>query len=62
MEQSFQLKQYGNLSLFEQEQLTAEDRGWWMRRLQKEHKDRQESEQQQMRSAPKPRIPSIPRR
>jgi hypothetical protein len=62
MEQQFQLKHHGNLSLFEQNQMPAEDRGWWMKRLQKEHKDKQEAEQKQMRSVPKPRMPSVPRR
>jgi len=35
MEEQFQLKTYGDLSLFEQNQMTAEERGWWMRRLQR---------------------------
>lgn len=35
MEEQFQLKTHGNLSLFEQNQMTAEERGWWMRRLQR---------------------------
>ena len=60
MEQQFQLKHHGNLSLFEQAQMIAEDRGWWIKRLEKEFKDRQEREKQQMGSAPRPRTPSKP--
>ncbi len=44
MEVMFQLKHYGNLSLFEQNNLTAEDRRWWLRRLDKEAKDKAEAE------------------
>lgn len=39
MEESFILKTYGELSLFEQNQLTAEDRTWWLRRLKKKAED-----------------------
>jgi len=60
MEQQFQLKHYGNLSIQEQNSLNAEDRAWWMRRLEKEFKDKAERERQQVGSTP--RMPSIPRR
>lgn len=60
MEQQFQLKHYGNLSIDEQNSLNAEDRNWWMQRLEKEFKDKAEREKQQAGSAP--RMPSIPRR
>lgn len=40
MEQSFILKQYGSISLFEQNNMTAEERAWWVQRLDKEAKDR----------------------
>jgi len=49
LEQQFQLKQYGNLSLFEQETLIAEDRAWWMRRLEKEAKEKQEAQNKNQR-------------
>lgn len=62
MEQQFQLKEYGGLNLFEQAQMTAEERGWWLKRLDRERKEQQEREKQQMGSMPKPRKPSIPRR
>ena len=62
MEQEFQLKECGKLSLFEQNMMTSEDRGWWMRRLEKEAKARQDQEKKQSRSIPKPRMPSIRRR
>jgi hypothetical protein len=64
MEQQFQLKHYGNLSIDEQNNLTAEDRNWWMQRLEKEFKDKAEKERQQVSSSPRsvPRMPSIPKR
>lgn len=57
MEQRFQLKEYGGLSIFEQAQMPAEERGWYIRRLEKEFKERQEREKQQASSMPKPRMP-----
>ena len=60
MEQQFQLKHYGNLSINEQDSMIAEDRVWWMRRLEKEFKDKADKERQQVGSMP--RVPSIPRR
>lgn len=55
MEQQFQLKHHGKLSLFEQNQMPAEERSWFMRRLEKEFKERQEKEEKQTRSMRKPR-------
>lgn len=57
MEQQFQLKEYGKLSIFEQNNMTSEDRAWWVRRLDKEMKDKQEQERKSM-----PRMPNIPRK
>lgn len=57
MEQQFQLKHYGQLSLFEQSKMIAEDRAWWIKRLQKEFKDKAEQEKKQMGSVPRPSIP-----
>jgi hypothetical protein len=37
MGQSFALKHHGGLSLFEQNQMNAEDRKWWVNRIQEEH-------------------------
>lgn len=63
MEQQFQLKHYGKLSIFEQNNMTAEDRNWYLKRLEKEFKDRAEKERQQVGSMPRvPRMPSIPRK
>lgn len=62
MEQQFQLKYFGKLSLFEQAQMTAEERSWFMKRLDKEFKDRKEQEEKQSRSISRPRMPSVPRR
>jgi len=61
MEQQFQLKHYGKLSIFEQNQMSAEERAWFMKRLNKEFKDRKAQEEEQSRSVPKPRTPSAPR-
>lgn len=36
MEQSFVLKHYARLSLSEQMIMTAEERGWWLKRLEDE--------------------------
>ena len=71
MEQQFQLKHYGELSIFEQNNMTAEDRNWFMRRLEKEFKEKAEREKKQAGSIPsrpsiprpsKPSIPSVRRR
>ena len=37
MEESFLLKQYGHLTLMEQACLTAEDRKWWLKKLDEEN-------------------------
>jgi len=42
MDQQFQLKEYGKLSLFEQANMTAEERSWYMERLEKKMKDEEE--------------------
>lgn len=58
MEQQFQLKYYGKLDLWEQSQLNAEDRAWWLKRIEKELKEKAEREKQAMqqkKSAPRPR-------
>jgi len=62
MEQQFQLKHYGKLDLFEQNQMTAEERAWFMKRLDKEFKERKEREEAQTKSVPKPRTPPRPSR
>lgn len=69
MEQQFQLKHYGGFSIFEQNNLSAEDRNWYMRRLEREFKEKAEREKRQAGSMPhiskphisKPSIPSIRR-
>jgi hypothetical protein len=64
MEQMFQLKHHGKLSLFEQNNMTHEDRAWYMKRLDKEFKDQQDQEGKSMPSMPSkpstPRMPSMP--
>ena len=57
MEQSFALKKHGNMTLFEQDIMTAEDRAWWIERLQEENKKEQEAQKKSMGHVP--RIPSI---
>lgn len=37
MEESFLLKQYGHLTLMEQAGLTAEDRKWWLKKIDEEN-------------------------
>lgn len=60
MEQQFQLKHHGKLNLFEQAQMTSEERAWFMRRLEKEFKEKQDAERKQVGSIPRPRTPSRP--
>jgi len=48
------LKYYGNLSLFEQASMIAEDRAWWMKRIEKEIKDKEDNERRQMASIHRP--------
>ena len=36
MEQAFQLKYYGNISSIELMYMNAEERAWWLRRLEKQ--------------------------
>ena len=40
MEQQFILKEYGRLSLFEQNNMTAEERIWYIRRLEHEYSEK----------------------
>jgi hypothetical protein len=60
LEQQFQLKHYGNLDVFEQNSMTAEDRKWYMKRLEKEFKERSDKERQSMPRMP--RTPSVRKR
>lgn len=64
MEQQFQLKYHGKLSLFEQAMMTSEDRAWFLKRLEKEFKEQADREKAAMGSHSKsmPRMPSMPRR
>jgi hypothetical protein len=38
MEELFILKRYGNLSIFEILTMTAEERAWWIKRIDRENK------------------------
>ena len=66
MEQQFQLKHYGKLSLFEQNQMISEDRNWYIKRIEEEFKKQQEKERGSSPSMPskpsmsKPSMPSMP--
>ena len=46
MDQSFVLKHYGRLSLMEQSGMTAEERAWWIKRLDAENKKLQDAGKQ----------------
>jgi hypothetical protein len=60
MEQQFQLKYHGNLDLYEQEAIVAEDRKWWLERIAKEKKE--EAERQKQNQPAQRRIPRLKRR
>lgn len=69
MEESFALKKYGGYSLEEQSVMTAEERSWVIKRLDKEMKDTEEAGKSSthlpsMPHLPKPTIPAsrIPKR
>lgn len=47
MEQSFQLKHHGHFTLFEQSNMTAEERKWWMERLKRHEQEREEAMKKQ---------------
>jgi hypothetical protein len=51
----FQLKMHGHLSFTEMDLLTAEDRAWWMTRLNKFHE-----EQEKAGKGHTPSMPSMP--
>lgn len=42
LEEQYLLKKHGGLSLFEQEQIVAEDRTWWYHRIKKDLDEEQE--------------------
>jgi len=60
MEESFQLHEYGKLSLFEQAQMTAEERAWWLKRVEKEFEDRKKAEESATGNVSVPSVPSMP--
>jgi len=63
MEQQYSLKRGEGLTIFEQNNMTAEDRSWWMRRIQRDiDKEKEQSRSTRMPSVPRPRRPNIPRR
>jgi hypothetical protein len=43
MEQSFLLKHYGHVDLEEQRTMTAEERNWWLTRIDTEHRREKEA-------------------
>lgn len=61
MEERFQLKKYGNLSFFEQAQMPADERQWYLQRLQKEAEREKEQAGEVPRAPGMPNIPNVPR-
>lgn len=68
MEQEFTLKYFGKLSLFEQANMTAESRKWWIQRLKRAKEEENKSSNSQTAGGPpkahvsKPSLPTMPRR
>lgn len=58
MEQSFSLKHHGNLSLIEQANMIAEDRIWWINRLNKEIENQNKANSGGSSGLPMPTRPS----
>lgn len=59
MEEQFQLKHYGKLSIFEQANMVSQDRAWWLKRLEKEFEERRKREEGAASSVSMPSIPSV---
>ena len=61
MEEQFALRMgihgTGELTLIEQEMLTAEDRAWWYKKLQKVAAERNKKEKASVPHIPRPNIP-----
>jgi len=60
MEEQFQLHEYAKLSLFEQDQMSAEERAWWLKRTQKEIEERNKRENEAAGGVSRPSVPSVP--
>ena len=61
MEQSFLLKQYGNIDLLEQGSMTGEERVWWLKRLDDENKrTKKQSSADQLPPGKLPQSPGQP--
>lgn len=54
----FQFKVHGNLSFQEMDQLTAEDRSWWMDRLKRHHDEQNQAAKNSGSSG----MPNFPKR
>lgn len=62
MEESYQLKEHCSLSLFEQKQMVAEERAWWLKRKKKDVDEQNKQHGDMTSRIPSiPSIPSIPR-
>lgn len=63
MEERFQLKEYGHLNFFEQAQMPADERKWYLERLQKEAEERAKKEKDTGSHVPGgvPNMPNVPR-
>ena len=53
MEESFLLKHYGHLDMADQLTMTAEERHWWLERLDKENKNQKALEESASKSESK---------
>lgn len=56
------LQYHGKLNFSDIEKLTAEERSWWIKRLNQEHEKQQEAQKKQSANIPKPRKPSVRKR
>jgi len=45
LEEQYLLKKYANLDLFEQNQIPAEDRRWWLDRIKRDQEEEKERAQ-----------------
>jgi hypothetical protein len=60
MNQSFLLKYYGKYSMFEQDQMTAEDRQWLIKRINEEIEKRNKSQSGNVGDGKRDHTPGLP--
>lgn len=61
MEERFQLKEYGHLNFFEQAQMPADERRWYLDRLKKEADEKNKQGKDLPNVPGMPSVPSVPR-